>query len=108
MIAIEVIFEYHLTAAKCTPDATKGQKGDPICLKPSVEDRTLMVSFPELRCLSSLVTHLFRVSIKSEFTLLIVSALTYVPIFTTILFMGKTLGCTRKNLISNLEQINHE
>lgn len=55
---------------------------------------------------SSLVTHL-KVHIKSEPTLLFRSALTYayVNIFTAItaiLFSGRTLGCTRKSLISNL------
>lgn len=53
---------------------------------------------------SSLVTHLLKVHIKSEPTLLFRSALTYayVSIFTAILFSGRTLGCTRKSLISNL------
>lgn len=50
---------------------------------------------------NSLVTHL-KVHIKSEPTLLFGSALTYVTIFTAILFLGRTLGCTRKSLISNL------
>lgn len=47
---------------------------------------------------NSLVTHL-KVHIKSE---LFGSVLTYVTIFTAILFSGRTLGCTRKSLVSNL------
>lgn len=67
----------------------------------------LMAGFPELRWPNSLVTRLFKMHIESESTLLIRSVLTYVPIFATILFAGRPLGCTQMILISNLGQISH-
>lgn len=67
----------------------------------------LMASFPEPRWPNSLATGLLKMHIKLEFTLLIRSALTYVPIFATILSAGRPLDCTQKSLISNLGQIMH-